>query len=688
MTANAGSKSRVYQTAITVAGISVWLAAAAHTGLNYTWREQSTLLLAVVPLITLISLFPHVFPMPSGLKFTSENMTFNLSDAILLLVACWYGVAPAVVVGGLEGFTSSRRAVRRLSSNLFSLGMLSLAAGAAASSLDALLRFGFKETGTGGEHTFLAVAVALLVASVVHITTNTGLISTLLALRHGKPILHSWKEFLWAAPMFLPTGAAATMMYLALQHGLLIVFVIGVPLLLTIYLGHRQYHNSVQERIEFIERAQQERIDVMEKAHRQTIEALAVAINAKDEVTHEHVLRVQIYAAGVARILGCNELEVEALKAGALLHDIGKIAVPDYILNKPGKLTAAEFDQMKLHTVAGAQILGRVEFPYPVVPVVRHHHERWDGKGYPDGLKAEEIPLTARILSVVDCFDAVREDRQYRKGLTRDEAVNLIMSGSGTQYDPRVVGTFVTHLPEFEAEIQAHRDVPVPTFGIEAAESLSEAALKVAPAAGLAADDAGGKDSNRTVFEGEEQKALADFTLALEAARTFAEFDEALTKNIAALAPFDSCALTRVSPETGECIVVRATGGNASLLEGRAVPCGEGVTGWALANRKPFCNTDPKLDFPPHIAEHFADYRTLAVFPFVHERETYGTIALYSASLAEYTAAHQRLLQEAANVAAATLAAGFRNTKRDATDSTTVALPLSTPTPLESQLTH
>src|ERR671920_2158755 len=140
----------------------------------------------------------------------------------------------------------------------------------------------------------------------------------------------------------------------------------------------------------------------VEKAHRETVEALAVAINAKDQVTHEHVLRVQIYAAGVARLLGCTEAEVEALKAGALLHDIGKIAVPDYILNKPGKLTPDEFEKMKVHTLVGAQILGRVEFPYPVVPVVRSHHERWDGRGYPDGLKGEEIPLTARILSVVD----------------------------------------------------------------------------------------------------------------------------------------------------------------------------------------------------------------------------------------------------------------------------------------------
>src|SRR5205085_4946549 len=222
--------------------------------------------------------------------------------------------------------------------------------------------------------------------------------------------------------MFLPNSAVATLLFYGIQYHMVLTLFVVMPLFFAIYFGHRQSQDSVKKRIA-----------VMEKAHRETIEALAVAINAKDEVTHEHVLRVQIYAASVARILGCSDAEVEALKAGALLHDIGKIAVPDYILNKPGKLTASEFEKMKLHTIAGARILSRVEFPYPIVPIVRHHHERWDGKGYPDGLAGEQIPVTARILSVVDCFDAVREDRQYRKGMTRQEAINLVLQGSGTQ---------------------------------------------------------------------------------------------------------------------------------------------------------------------------------------------------------------------------------------------------------------
>ncbi|MGH9902171.1 MAG: HD-GYP domain-containing protein, partial [Pyrinomonadaceae bacterium] len=546
--AGVSKKRLVYEAAVAAAGFPAWAAAVVSLGLNYAPLDHLTFLV-LAPLVIITGMFPNTFPLPSALKFTREKINFTLSDAFVLLVACWYGPAPAVFIAGVEGFISSRRAVRRLSSNVFSFAMMSVVAAASANCLGAVLRHGFGEAGAGRDHSFTAVAVALLVASIVHVVINTALFSTFFSLRQGGSPFHHWREhFLWAAPIFLPTSAVATLLYVALQYDALIMLTVGAPILLTLYFGHRQYRNSTQERI-----------DIMTKAHRQTIEALAVAINAKDEVTHEHVMRVQIYAAGVARLLGCSDAEVEALKAGALLHDIGKIAVPDYILNKPGKLTAAEFDQMKTHTLAGAQILGRVEFPYPVVPVVRSHHERWDGKGYPDGLKGEEIPLTARILSVVDCFDAVREDRQYRKGMTREQAINLVMEGSGTQYDPRVVGTFVTHLPEFEAEIKAHRDEPAQTYGIEPLEQLSEAVRQVAPAAGLA-EEAKGPETGEVKLTHREHAALDDLSRAVKSARTSEELVSTFVEKLAALVPYDTCAVVLVSPESGDNVVAHAAG--------------------------------------------------------------------------------------------------------------------------------
>ena len=637
----ANLKSYLYQMVVTVAGMGLWLITVASVFINYEWQDR-LMFFALVPVIILMGMFTQRFRVPLGLKFTQERMTFTLTDAFVLFVACWLGFAPAVFLAGIDGFTTSRRGIRRLSSNLFSSAMILLGAAAASAGLNVILRYGFGEAlGAGSKHTLLAVAIAILVASIIQIAVNIGLISTLLALRHGNHLNHL-KGFLWTAPMFLPNSAAATLMYFGFQHNLMMIAVVGGPVFLALYLGQRQYQDSVQKRIA-----------ILEKAHRETIEALAVAINAKDEVTHEHVLRVQIYAAGVARILGCSELEIEALRAGALLHDIGKIAVPDYILNKPGKLTAAEFEKMKLHTIAGAQILSRVEFPYPIVPVVRHHHERWDGKGYPDGLAGEAIPLTARILSVVDCFDAVREDRQYRKGLTREEAINLIMEGSGMQYDPRVVGTFIAHLPEFEAEIQANRDTPPPSFGIEPTEQLSEAARLVPPAAGLAEEL---KPETSKVGH-DEVKALCDLAQVVIGTRGQEEVLAAFAEKLYSVVPFDTCAITLIAPETGDTFVAYVAGQNAAQLKGRRIAMGEGVTGWVIANRKSFCNTDPKLDFPSSLASHFESYRTLAAFPMLRNKQRFGAVTLYSSTLSVYSADQQRLMEEAVALIATALSA-------------------------------
>src|SRR5678816_1019859 len=168
-----------------------------------------------------------------------------------------------------------------------------------------------------------------------------------------------------------------------------------------------------------------------------------MAIDAKDQITHGHIRRVQSYAVALAKHLGVTDQSlIKAIEAAAPLHDMGKLAVPEYILNKPGKLTSAEFEKMKLHATVGADILSAIEFPYPVVPIVRHHHESWDGSGYPAGLKGTDIPVGARILSVVDCFDALTSDRPYRPRLSDADALRILSERRGSMYDPLVVDTF------------------------------------------------------------------------------------------------------------------------------------------------------------------------------------------------------------------------------------------------------
>lgn len=635
-------KSLQYQRTVTAVGMALWGISAVGTLVSYSINDLLNLF-GLLLVVGILCLFPQKVRLPLGPRFTREEIAFSMADPIIILAACWYGFFPAVLLGGTESFISSRRSTKRLLSNLFSLGMLSLSIAGAAITLNAVMQYTFNAEAPYRDEPFLSVAFAMLVANIVHVFLNIVLLSVLLSLRHGDSIKQHIKGFLGGGIMFLPTSSAASLLYLALQYDVWAMILIGMPIIVTIYLWHRHFKESAQKRIA-----------VLEKAHRETIEALAVAINAKDEVTHEHVMRVQTYASGVARLLGCTSTEVEALKAGALLHDIGKIAVPDYILEKPGKLTAAEFEKMKLHTIAGAQIVGRVDFPYPIAPIIRHHHERWDGKGYPDGLIGDQIPLTARILSVVDCFDAVREDRQYRKGMTRDEAIALILRGSGTQYDPKVVSTFIAHLPEFEKEIESRKDAPVPTFGINPLEQLSETARLVPPAAGLAEDEQK-TQSQEAITVLDPVRAFCEIAQTIITASSESELLQAFSDKLKSVIHYDTCAITLVLPDTGLSVVSYAAGQNAEALQGRKVALGEGVTGWVIANRKSFCNTDPKLDLPPHLTERFADYRTLAVFPVMKEDAIFGAVTLYSRQSAKYNSEQQKLIKESADLLAARL---------------------------------
>ena len=396
----------------------------------------------------------------------------------------------------------------------------------------------------------------------------------------------------------------------------------------------------------------------LSRLHFATAEALATAIDAKDQTTHCHVRRVQIYAAGLGEILGLSRAEIAALKAGALLHDIGKLAVPAHIINKPGRLTQAEFEKMKIHPTVGAQILSRVDFPYPVLPIVRHHHEQWDGLGYPDGLKAEEIPITARIISVVDCFDSVREDRPFRRGMTRDEAVAFLLRGSASHFDPRVVDLFIKHLPRFESQIAA-AGLPQQLPPDDTREPLV-----------LGEVDMVQRRERGTYLAYDQIKSAHQEVYALyEIARTFGSSlsvqntVEVLVEKVGQVVPFQTCVVYLYDELKGYATPAHVAGRNAQVLSDKCVAPGEGVTGFALANRCPINQLHPSLDLAGLDIER--EYRSMASLPLFKDEMVLGALSVYSTELEQYTDDHMRFLETVARLASDALSNSMQHAEAE-----------------------
>lgn len=465
------------------------------------------------------------------------------------------------------------------------------------------------------------------------------------ALEGSKNIGRIWKtEWFWRLPYYMGAAGAAGIFQQANQAHLWQVPVLLTPILYLLYRSYRLYMSKVED-----ERSHAEE---MASLHLRTIEALALAIDAKDHTTHDHLKRVQIYAVETAKELGLAPDELDALRAASLLHDIGKLAVPEHIISKPGKLTPEEFERMKVHPVVGAEILERVRFPYPVVPIVRHHHEKWDGTGYPDRLRGEQIPIGARILAAVDCLDALASDRQYRRALPLDQAMGIVVGEAGRSYDPRIVEILARRYVEFEKMAKAHSERPFrlsTDIRVEAGDAPAagfETSALSLPA--LPADSGAPKPApeflQQIAAAREEGQALFELAQNLGNSLSLDDTLSVLAVRLKKLVPFDAMAVYLRRQD--ELVPEFVSGENSRLFGSLRIPVGQGLSGWVVENAKPLLNGNPSVE-PGYLNDpaKFSTLRSALAVPLEGLHGVVGVLALYHGERDAYSKDHLRILQ-------------------------------------------
>ena len=405
-----------------------------------------------------------------------------------------------------------------------------------------------------------------------------------------------------------------------------------------LYFGLRAYR-IVKARF----RAEQRRAGQLAELHLATIEALARAIDAKDGTAENHIRRVQLYATAVARELGMSDAEVQAVRTAALLHDIGKLAVPEHILSKPGPLTAEEFQKVQAHPQVGADIIAAVPFPYPVAPLIQNHHERWDGRGYPRGLKGDDIPLGARILFLVDYFDALTSNRPYHEAMTFEAAVALIEQEAGKALDPRAVEAFVHVLPQVRSEAESadkeRRTGPVDTASAQATHT----------------DRSKSSVFNDIAIAHGEIYALYQIAQTMGTSLGVSDTMALIASKLTSLVPFSACTLF-LYDENANLLTCRfATGTDYELMQQLTLKGGQGITGWVARNRRPLVNARPSGDLEAAGSSLPTTLQSALVCPLLLGDRIIGTLAVYHTTPSFYGDDHRRLLDRVCEQAAAVI---------------------------------
>ncbi len=570
--------------------------------------------------------------MASGLKVKLPGIEGTMSVNFLFILICIVelGFAETLAISCIATVVQSLwKAKRRLHlvQVLFNIANLATAVTAAY----AVHHRGLANM-LGGSFPLLLIATAS-----TYFVTNTVPVAAIISLTEEKRLSKIWKEcYFWSLPYYLLGAAIAGAVSFVNRHVGWQLSLLVFPVFYTIYRSYGLY----LERLENEKRHAEDLADL----HQRTIEALALAIEAKDQTTHDHLQRVRIYALEIGKDLGLPETEMDALRAAAVLHDIGKLAVPEHILCKPGRLTPEEFEKMKTHPIVGAEILEQVKFTCPVVPIVLSHHEKWNGKGYPYGLKGEEIPLGARILSAVDFLDALSSNRQYRPALSLDEAMKKLELEAGRSFDPKVVE--VLKLRYQELELMA-RSQPAPLKKQVCKKLKTE--NTAAPAAGFAAGEVSHTEAEQPAFVSsiaaarQEAQMLFELSQSLGSSLSVDETLSVLSVRLKKLVPYDSIAIYVRGDD--HLVPQYVNGEDFRLFSSLKIPMGKGVSGWVAQSQRPILNGNPSVEFGGRddIGNLSTLHSALAV-PLLGLREVVGVLALYQREKDAFNSDHLRIL--------------------------------------------
>jgi diguanylate cyclase (GGDEF)-like protein/putative nucleotidyltransferase with HDIG domain len=646
-----------------IARLFTWsVSAAGIAGLGYSVYRLVLEPVASGPMICLVLMV--LLTWRAEVSIPGVRSKVSLTDAFIYLGALLLGPWAAAILATLDALAKSPRGAKRAATVGINIAAMNLAI--LSGSLLATQLFGPLDRlvyRSDRPHHF---ALALGLVALVNYLVNTAIVATSVALTRRRNILKTWTEsYIWTSSAFFIGMVAAGFIAKGITLFGFYSFVVALPILALTYITYKTYFGKVE--------ASNKHIETLSKLHLATIESLTLAIDAKDPMTRGHIQRVRVLAEGLARAVGYAPDQMEGLKAAALLHDIGKLAVPEHILSKPGRLSSAEYSKVMIHPVVAADILSNVEFPYEVVPIVKHHHEKFDGTGYPSGLKGEEIPFGARILTTVDCYDALTSSRPHRAQFTREQALDVMRRESGRTFDPVILAKFLEVIDELEISLPVLSPRPASLIGAEPLVVGTAHLLE----AGLGA---------RTRTE----KALRDISAAQREVLSLYEISQTLGSSLklSEVLPIVATKLENIANFTtlviylSEGSKLRAAyvlGRHAEAIKGLEMGVSEGGAGWVAEHRQVLIGGSPLADLERSLGPNAAAYRSTAIFPLLQEDNLVGTLALYSEEDCGYSADEVRLLETISCHAASALqnALVFERTQESALTDNLTGLPNS-----------